>query len=135
MGRILLAIYDSRCVASAVFLNFNGQAIYKYGASDKKYQSLRANNLIMWEAIKTYSGAGARTFHFGRTEPENSGLLQFKRGWGAVEGPLEYIKYDFENKRWISDPSSLRGVHTNLFSKLPLFMLNWIGRALYRHMG
>ena len=135
MGRILLATYDGRCVASAVFLHFNGQAIYKYGASDKKYQSLRANNLIMWEAIRTYSDAGERSFHFGRTEPENSGLLQFKRGWGAVEKPLDYTKYDFGNNRWVPDPSSVSGAHTHLFSKLPLFMLSGIGRVLYRHMG
>jgi hypothetical protein len=135
MGRILLAIYENRCVASAVFLHFNGHAVYKYGASDRKYQRLRANNLIMWEAIKTYSGEGASTFHFGRSEPENSGLLQFKRGWGAVEGPLVYKKYDFENKQWIPDPVSASGLHTHLFSRLPLFMLNWIGRVLYRHMG
>jgi hypothetical protein len=135
MGRILLAIYDSRCVASAVFLHFNGQAIYKYGASDRKYQSLRANNLIMWEAIRTYSGEGTRTFHFGRTEPENTGLLQFKRGWGAVEGPLEYRKYDFESKKWIPNPVSVSGFYTHLFSRMPVFALSFAGRVLYRHMG
>jgi len=134
MGRILLANHDGQCIASAVFLNFNGHAIYKYGASDRKYQSLRANNLLMWHAIRTYS-KGARTFHFGRTEPENKGLLQFKRGWGAVEGPLEYEKYDFKSKKWILYPGSVSGFHTHLFSKMPLFALSFIGRVLYRHMG
>ncbi|MCJ7500074.1 GNAT family N-acetyltransferase, partial [bacterium] len=72
MGRILLAVHEGQYIASAVFLHFNGHAMYKYGASDKKYQNLRANNLLMWEAIRTYSSQGARTFHFGRTEPENT---------------------------------------------------------------
>lgn len=135
MGRILLAIHDRQCVASAVFLHFNGHVMYKYGASDKRYQSLRANNLIMWEAIKTYSSQGARTFHFGRTEPENAGLLQFKKGWGTVEGRLEYSKYDFESKKWASNPGSVSGIHTHLFSRMPLFALSFVGRVLYRHMG
>ncbi|MCJ7500798.1 GNAT family N-acetyltransferase, partial [bacterium] len=107
----------------------------KYGASDKKYQNLRANNLLMWEAIRTYSSQGARTFHFGRTEPENTGLLQFKNGWGAVEGRLEYSKYDFKSKTWIPNPGSVSGFHTHLFSRMPLFALNLVGRILYRHMG
>jgi hypothetical protein len=135
MGRILLAIHDGQCVASAVFLHFNGHAIYKYGASDKRYQGLRANNLLMWEAIRIYSSEGTRTFHFGRTEPENTGLLQFKRGWGAVEGPLEYGKYDFKSKKWDPSPVSVNGLHTHLFSRMPLFALSFIGRVLYRHMG
>jgi hypothetical protein len=135
MGRILLAAHDGKYIASAVFLHFNGHAMYKYGASDKKYQSLRANNLIMWEAIRTYSNQGAHTFHFGRTEPENTGLLQFKRGWGAVEGPLEYRKYDFISKKWIPNPRSVSGLSTHLFSRMPLFALSFIGRVLYRHMG
>jgi hypothetical protein len=135
MGRILLAIHGGQCVASAVFLHFNGHAIYKYGASDKKYQNLRANNLIMWEAIRTYSDQGASTFHFGRTEPENGGLLQFKRGWGAVEERLKYRKYDFGSEKWLPNTSVVNGFHTYVFSKMPLFALNFVGRVLYRHMG
>jgi hypothetical protein len=135
MGRILLAIHNGHCVASAVFLHFNGNVVYKYGASDKNFQNLRSNNLIMWEAIKTYTGQGARTFHFGRTEPENSGLLQFKRGWGPVEKPLEYRKFDFKNEKWLPQESSTSGLHTRLFSRMPLFALSFIGRVLYRHMG
>ena len=135
MGRILLGIYQGKCIASAVFLHFNGHAIYKYGASDRKFQSLRANNLLMWEAIKAYSSERVRTFHFGRTEPENSGLLQFKRGWGAVEGSLEYMKFDFTKSQWITDQVPVSGVHTHLFSRMPLFALDLVGRVLYRHMG
>jgi hypothetical protein len=89
----------------------------------------------MWDAIRIYTGEGARTFHFGRTEPENTGLLQFKRGWGAVEGSLNYRKYDFKRNKWISNPGSVSGFHTRIFSKMPLFALNLIGRVLYRHMG
>jgi len=134
-GRILLAIYNGQCIASAVFLQFNGHAIYKYGASDKKYQALRANNLLMWEAIRIFSNEGARTFHFGRTEPENAGLLQFKRGWGAVEGPLVYGKYNFKSEKWVINSASASGLHTKLFSRMPLFALRFVGKILYRHMG
>lgn len=135
MGKILLAIHDGRCIASAVFLHFNGRAFYKYGASDKKYQGLRANNLLMWDAIRKYSSDGLRTFHFGRTEPENAGLLQFKRGWGAVEESLEYWKFDFAKNEWIPNPVSVSGWHTRVLSRMPLFALSFIGRVLYRHMG
>ena len=51
-----------------------------------KYQNLRANNLVMWEAIKYYSAKGFELFSFGITKPDNEGLRKFKLGWGASEG-------------------------------------------------
>ena len=44
-GFVALASYSNRVVAGAVFFHFGSKAIYKYGASDRNYQHLRANNL------------------------------------------------------------------------------------------
>lgn len=135
MGRILLAYHGESCIAAAVFLHFNGHVVYKYGASDRKFRSLRANNLIMWEAIIRCRRAGNRTFHFGRTEPENEGLLQFKRGWGAKEGAMVYRRYDCEKRMWSPRGISSAGIHNRIFARMPLGALILLGRVLYRHMG
>jgi len=49
----------------------------------KFFQHLRANNLVMWEAIKWSCEKKFQSLSFGRTEPENKGLMQFKAGWGV----------------------------------------------------
>jgi len=51
LGFIVLARYGSRPIAAAVFFRFGKNAIYKYGASDKRFQEFRANNLVIWQAF------------------------------------------------------------------------------------
>jgi lipid II:glycine glycyltransferase (peptidoglycan interpeptide bridge formation enzyme) len=51
-GFVVLALQQGKPIAGAVYFLFGSEAIYKYGASDKEYQPLRPNNLVMWEAIK-----------------------------------------------------------------------------------
>lgn len=79
-GVSILAFYQEQVIAGAIFFYFGQKAIYKYGASDTAYQHLRANYFVMWSAIKFYSQRGYRQINFGRTEPENNGLRQFKTG-------------------------------------------------------
>ena len=135
-GVVLIARYKGEPVASAVYFHFGGQAIYKYGASCMKYQYLRANNLIMWEAIKYFSEKGLSTFHFGRTEPENKGLLQFKRGWGTEEEILKYYRYDFKKRSFTAAASTNEySMFNALMKKLPIPVLRFIGAALYPHVA
>lgn len=90
LGFVLLAYAGDTPIAGAVFLHWNRTIIYKYGASDPAYWKLRPNNLIFWTAIRWGCEQGYRTFDFGRTDLDNQGLRDFKRGWGAEERPLVY---------------------------------------------
>jgi hypothetical protein len=136
LGTIALASYRGQSIAGAVFLQFGDRAVYKYGASDRAYQHLRANNLIMWEAIRYYVQQGSRWFCFGRTEPENDGLLQFKRGWGAREEMLTYHKYDFSRASFLSRTQTTDGgLGKKVFEAMPLPLLRLAGELLYRHVG
>ena len=134
-GIVALAGCNGKVIAGGVYFHFGGEAIYKYGASDNRYQNLRANNLVMWEAIKHYSAKGLKAFYFGRTEPENNGLLQFKRGWGCKEYAVNYYKYDMRREAYVSDLSLLHGFHNRVFSNMPLPFLKFSGSLLYRHLG
>jgi len=73
-------------------------------------------------------------FHFGRTEPENQGLLQFKRGWDAIEEGLSYYKYDLKNGRFRSENSGPRSSY-RVFKMMPDPLLRLAGNLLYRHAG
>lgn len=134
-GFIVLATHEGETIAAAVFVHFNGQAVYKYGASDLRFQQLRANNLVMWEAISWYAGQGYSQFCFGRSEPENKGLLQFKNSWGAEEEILEYYRYDLARETFVRQASSAASRFNGIFSRMPVPVLNAVGNVLYKHMG
>ena len=135
LGIVALAEHKNKKIAGAVYFHFGEKAIYKYGASEKNHQNLRANNLVMWEAIKWYSQNGVKEFCFGRTEPENHGLLQFKRGWGGKEHSIEYYKYDLKNEAFVIDYLKLSEIHNRVFHNMPISLLKITGSLLYKHMG
>ncbi len=135
LGFVALASYQGSTIGGSVCFHFGDKAIYKYGASDNRYQHLRANNLILWEAIRHYVQSGQKSFSFGRTEPENKGLVQFKRGWGAEEYAINYFKYDLREKAFIKDKLQLTGFHNKVFAHTPIPLLRLAGSLLYRHVG
>jgi hypothetical protein len=134
-GFVVLGYYQDRAVAGAMYFQFGKKAIYKYGASDKDYQHLRANNAVMWEAIQWYSRNHFERFCFGRTEPENEGLLQFKNGWGSEQQKIYYQKYDLSKSKFMEKKSNENPVFEKIFSHLPIPALKLAGSILYKHMG
>jgi hypothetical protein len=135
LGMVISASHDKKIIASAVFLHFGKHAIYKYGASDMAYQNLRPNNLIMWEALKNYGSRGFENVNLGRTEPENHGLLRYKRQWGATESQLRYYRYELKKGAFLKKAPRTRKLHEGIFSQTPVFILRLIGNLLYRHAG
>jgi len=135
LGFVILASYDDKNVAGGVYFHFGEKAVYKYGASAMAYQNLRANNLVMWEAIKWYCHNGFDHFCFGRTEPENQGLIQFKSGWGTTEQKISYYLYDFRKEEFISAKSKVTGFHNKIFRNMPLPLLKKLGSVIYKHVG
>jgi CelD/BcsL family acetyltransferase involved in cellulose biosynthesis len=89
-GYVLLAHHEGRAVAGAVFLTAGRNVVYKYGASDERHWGVRPNHLLFRDAIARSCAEGRAGFDFGRTDFEDTGLREFKRGWGAVESELVY---------------------------------------------
>jgi hypothetical protein len=133
-GIIVSAHHSGRVIASAVFFQFGTTAIYKYAASDMRFQSLRPNNMVLWEAIRWHKAQGFRTLNLGRTDAENSGLLRFKRSWGAKEAVLKYYRYDIRKKTYIRHHPRPTSVN-KILARTPAFALRWIGKMFYRHIG
>jgi CelD/BcsL family acetyltransferase involved in cellulose biosynthesis len=90
LGFVVLVYLDRQPVAGALYLAWNRNLIYKFGASDPRFWDLRPNNLVMWTAIEWACLHGYRTLDFGRTHLDNQGLRDFKSRWGATELPLTY---------------------------------------------
>lgn len=134
-GTICLASHNKQIIAGAVYLHFGKKVLYKYGASDLSLQNLRANNLVMWEAIRHYAALGYEEFYFGKTEPENEGLRRFKNGWNTVEYEIKTFRYDFTKKNFVKLKTKTHGEHNKYFASLPIPLLKAIGKIAYRHVG
>jgi hypothetical protein len=132
-GIVVLAFFENKPAAGAVYFYSGGRAIYKFGASDETFQHLRANNLIMWEAIKWFLRRGVKKLDFGKTSISNEGLRRFKSSWRADERKIEYFKYDLRKNCFVTARDESSGWHNRVFRALPVFALRAIGNVLYRH--
>jgi CelD/BcsL family acetyltransferase involved in cellulose biosynthesis len=135
LGFILTAHYRQRVIAAAMFFHFQKVIYYKYSASDQRYLNLRPNNLLLWSAIRWGCDNGYALFDFGRTEATNEGLLQFKRGWGAVESDLCYCRLQPGGSQGVIHSPGLLARAKPIFQRLPVPTLKLIGKIIYRHVG
>jgi hypothetical protein len=136
-GFVSLARFDGRWIAGAVYFSFGSKALYKFGASDWAFQQLRANSLLMWEAICHFRQTGAKQLSFGRTDLWNTGLLRFKRSFGAEEVPLSYYRIGIckqVQQKAIGADKPFR-MTSRIIQRMPLPLLRLLGNVLYRHMG
>lgn len=134
-GFIQTAFYKKIPVAAAVFFHFAGRAIYKFGASEKAFLPLRANNLVMWSAIVHCAERGMKSLDFGRTALRDQGLRRFKLGWGTRERKWRYFKYDLRQEAFAPQRDRASGWHNQVFRKMPLFLSRIFGELLYRHVA
>jgi Acetyltransferase (GNAT) domain len=134
LGFIVLARRGSRPIAAAVFFRFGKNAVYKYGASDKRFQEFRANNLVMWQGIQLLARTGVEKLHFGRTDCENDGLRRFKLSWNTQEETIDYFRVDPSGRPCLTPVRRNAGLHKRIFGRLPLMFNRLAGSILYPHL-
>jgi hypothetical protein len=131
-GFTVLAQHGYRRIAAAIFFHFGKNALYKYGASDNRFQEFRANNLVMWQGIQFLARQGAERLHFGRTDCENDGLRRFKLSWGTQEETLNYFRVDPSGRDYAARHDST--FHKRIFCRLPLAFNRLAGSMIYPHL-
>lgn len=135
LGVVAMACHKGVCVSAAVFCHRDKYALFKYGASDKYFQNLRGNSLIMWEAIRRYAQQGYGQLSFGRTACANEGLRRFKLGWGTSESVLRYIRFDFRMKKFVGERKRDPENGYSCFRFMPPAVSRLAGALLYGHMA
>ena len=133
LGFISLAKKDDQFIAGAVYLHFKNTLVYKYGASWAEFQKYRPNNLIFWEAIEWGCKNGYAQLDMGKTEWDNEGLRNFKRGWGAEEHKLIYTVLSETPPK--SGNGFLQTSMEKFINKSPEWVCRATGELLYRHFG
>lgn len=132
LGFILSAYSERECVASAVFLEWQGTLMYKYGASSPNAWDLRPNNLLFWEALQYGCSRGLDRLDLGRTDLGNAGLREFKSGWGAVETPLVYSTSRAPSG---GKKDVLMKAASEVIRRSPRWVCRATGETLYKYFG
>ena len=131
--KVRLAFKDCTAIAGIVTLQFKDVMTYKYGCSDADYHNLGGMPMLLWRAIQEAVGLGLYTFDFGRSDPDNGGLVIFKDRWGGARSVLTYwstamapqASRRFWNHGWAG----------RALAQCPDPVLSLAGRLLYRHIG
>ena len=134
-GFVMLAYSGGKPISGALYIHFGSRAVYKYGASDFAFQNLRGNDLVMWEAIRWFAREGFEDFCFGRTDPDNAGLRRFKSGWGTKERVIRYYRYNLKKDEFVGNNPGVNELGKKIATRMPVALLNLIGRVIYRHMA
>ena len=131
---IRVAFSQGKAVASIVTLEFKDVTVYKYGCSDEQQNRLGGAQVLMWAAIEEACGKGHAVFDMGRSDPDQSGLIEYKDRWGAQKKLITYYRHpgDAAQPGHASRPTALA---KRAFSRMPVALAPWAGRLIYRHLA
>ena len=133
---VLLADSHEQTVAGLILLTYRDTVIYAYGASDQRFLRSAPNHALFDAAIRWSSEHGYSKFDFGRTSPDNEGLMEFKRQWGARCITLPYHYWPGRDGFVSESENGLKyRCFTALWRRLPLAATSILGPAIYRNLA
>jgi hypothetical protein len=120
-GRVYIAYHGEQPVAGAIFLVYNGHAIYLRGTNLREEAGpARANDYLQFLMIQDACEAGCRYYHMGTSAGVES-LMAFKSGFGAEPTPVNHY--------------SIERLPVARFSELRKNMLRQVENRLLRSTG
>lgn len=135
--RFVVATRDDRPVGGLVAIHFAGTVSVPWASTLRSERARCPNNLIYWEALRWAIAEGAARFDFGRS-PRDSGTWRFKRGWGAEERSLLWMRMAPDGTalplRRAGDSAALRRV-SRLWTALPVPVTALLGPRLRRFLS
>jgi CelD/BcsL family acetyltransferase involved in cellulose biosynthesis len=135
-GFLLLAYYQEKPVGAGLFLTQGKSIHYKYNASDPDaLGKITPNHLLTWHAMKKGCEEGFQSFNFGRTSPENTGLMRYKSMWGSRELDCPYFYFPkVQGASSIMEKNGSYQVLTSIWSRLPTFLAEAISLWAYKYL-
>ncbi len=135
--RILGARHQGRALGFILLLQFKGRVSWECIGEDPGFRTLNPTYFLVWQAIQQSYDEGGKIFDFGRTSPQNHGLMDFKRRWGTLmcELPefLLLLKGSAPKER--SEASTAYRLVRAVTPRLPKKAVVLLGELCYRHMG
>jgi FemAB-related protein (PEP-CTERM system-associated) len=135
--RLIVTQHGDQPVGGLVAIRFGNSVTVPWASTLRSERKRCPNNQIYWEAIKWAIETGATEFDFGRS-PRNAGTYRFKKGWGAVEEPLDWRRYDSDGSRLAqiaAAPSPVLERLSQLWTRLPVPIASWLGPRIRRYFS
>ncbi len=133
---LFVAELDGRPIAGLITFTYRDTMSMEHIGSDPAFLSARPNHLLYYKAIETACDQGCRYADFGKTTIDNSGLLDFKRRWGADMYDVFYFYYpEIRGLTTLDDKSMRYRLFLYVEQRMPLPFAKALGGMLYRHMG
>jgi serine/alanine adding enzyme len=131
--RICVVRLQGQVVAGGFLLGFRGILEVGWASSYRKFLNLKPNMFLYWNILEFAAEHGYEFLDFGRSS-RDSGTLEFKLQWGAVQSDLHW-------GYWRSDPAGIGGsrsggmqLASRVWKRLPLAMTNVLGPVLVRNI-
>jgi CelD/BcsL family acetyltransferase involved in cellulose biosynthesis len=134
LGFVVLARFGGQPVAGAVFFRFGNKALYKFAASDLKFQNLRPNNLVIWQGARYLAENGVEELDLGRTALNHHGLRRFKLSCGSTEKTIHYFKFETAVGHPVRDDERPSAFQRAIFGRLPVALNCLAGSLIYPHL-
>lgn len=135
LGFVSLASYEGAPVAASVFLHFQGVVYHKYNASEESALPMSPNHGLLWDVIQWACREGYRSLDLGRSDLDGPGLIRYKRGWGAEESDLRYMRLPADAVGPVTASRGVLSMLNPVMRHLPIPVLKAVGRVLYAHAG
>lgn len=134
-SKLYLAEVNGTPIAGIVTLSLKDTVCYAYGASDRRYFKYHPNDLLIWQAIEESCNQGYRYFDFGRTSPDDKGLVRFKKHWGTEQRKLYYYYFPRVPNLLSANRSGKRYKFvTSLWKTLPISLTRPLGSLVFQHL-
>jgi lipid II:glycine glycyltransferase (peptidoglycan interpeptide bridge formation enzyme) len=136
-GYLLLSYDKSKVVGGSLFLTCGKRMHYKYNASDPEILGkITPNHALTWHAIKKGCDEGYHTLDFGRTSPDNEGLMRYKATWGNMVLDAIYYYYpEVKGASSMQEDTRIYKALTRIWRQLPASIVEIIGPRIYRYMA
>ena len=134
-GCILFAEDNGKIVAGNMYLCFKKSALCKYSAQINKYSESRPNYFLHWKAIEHFYNQSFSSYDFGATDPNDQGLLFFKRNWGIKETKRSFYYYPEETvSKLLSLGKPFKKTYGNMIRVIPEGMLAALSSAINKYL-
>ncbi|MGD9973276.1 MAG: lipid II:glycine glycyltransferase FemX [Desulfatirhabdiaceae bacterium] len=136
-GFIMIARHEGKPIAASLFLAAGDHLHYKYNASDPEaLKTLTPNHLLLWNTIKLAKERGYRTLDFGRSSPDNMGLIRYKEMWGVECFDAPYFFYGCKTgASSVRENSAGYSVVTRVWARLPDSVTNFLEPLIFPYLA
>jgi FemAB-related protein (PEP-CTERM system-associated) len=130
---VLTVYYNSTPISSVIFFAFKDTIFPTFSGADNSYNYTNMNNIMYYELMKYALNNGYKYFDFGRSR-KGAGSGKFKENMGFEAKQLHYYFHMHKpgNVPNISPSNDKFKWIINTWSKLPLFMIKFLGPKLIK---